>query len=77
MYLHEDCSMQKIHFDKKPQNILLDDFFIAKISDFGLAKLLMNHQSQTLTSIKGTKGYVAPEWFKNTPVTTYNKGGHL
>nr|XP_023883923.1 G-type lectin S-receptor-like serine/threonine-protein kinase LECRK1 [Quercus suber] len=69
MYLHEECSMQIIHCDIKPQNILLDDFFIAKISDFGLAKLLMNQQTRTLTGIRGTKGYVAPEWFRNTPIS--------
>jgi tRNA A-37 threonylcarbamoyl transferase component Bud32 len=69
MYLHEECSTQIIHCDIKPQNILLDDSFTAKISDFGLAKLLMSHQTWTLTGIRGTKGYVAPEWFRNTPVT--------
>ena len=69
IYLHEECSTQIIHCDIKPQNILLDDLFIAKISDFGLAKLLMNHQTLTQTGIKGTKGYVAPEWFRNTLVT--------
>ena len=68
MYLHEECNMQIIHCDIKPQNILLDDFFTAKISDFGLAKLLINQQTQTLISIRGTKGYVAPEWFRNTPI---------
>ncbi|KAJ0612317.1 putative protein kinase RLK-Pelle-SD-2b family [Helianthus annuus] len=68
-YLHEDCSNQIIHCDIKPQNILLDDCYNAKISDFGLAKLLMINQSQTHTGIRGTKGYVAPEWFRNTPVT--------
>ncbi|GLT52516.1 hypothetical protein SLA2020_258580 [Shorea laevis] len=68
-YLHEECSTQIIHCDIKPQNILLDDSFIAKISDFGLAKLLINSKSHTLTGIRGTKGYVAPEWFKSTPVT--------
>ncbi|XP_050284396.1 G-type lectin S-receptor-like serine/threonine-protein kinase LECRK1 [Quercus robur] len=69
MYLHEECILQIIHCDIKPQNILLDDFFTAKISDFGLAKLLMNQQTRTLTGIRGTKGYVAPEWFRNTPVS--------
>jgi hypothetical protein len=69
MYLHEECSTQIIHCDIKPQNILLDDYFTAKISDFGLAKLLMSQQTRTLTGIRGTKGYVAPEWFKNIPVT--------
>ncbi|KAJ0793135.1 putative protein kinase RLK-Pelle-SD-2b family [Helianthus annuus] len=68
-YLHEDCSNRIIHCDIKPQNILLDDFYNAKIADFGLAKLLMINQSRTNTGIRGTKGYVAPEWFRNTPVT--------
>ena len=69
MYLHKECSTQIIHCGIKSQNILLNDFFTAKISDFGLAKLLMNHQSRTLTSIGGTKGYVALDWFRNTPAT--------
>ncbi|XWS09800.1 hypothetical protein CRYUN_Cryun39dG0020300 [Craigia yunnanensis] len=68
-YLHEECSTQIIHCDIKPQNILLDDSFTAKISDFGLANLLINNNTRTLTGIRGTKGYVAPEWFRNTPVT--------
>ncbi|XVF77428.1 hypothetical protein PTKIN_Ptkin14bG0042200 [Pterospermum kingtungense] len=68
-YLHEECSTQIIHCDIKPQNILLDDSFTAKISDFGLAKLLINNNTRTQTGIRGTKGYVAPEWFRNTPVT--------
>ncbi|XP_076916728.1 G-type lectin S-receptor-like serine/threonine-protein kinase RLK1 [Bidens hawaiensis] len=68
-YLHEECSTQVIHCDIKPQNILLDDYYNAKISDFGLAKLLMMNESRTNTGIRGTKGYVAPEWFRNTPVT--------
>ncbi|XP_075635667.1 G-type lectin S-receptor-like serine/threonine-protein kinase LECRK2 [Castanea sativa] len=68
-YLHEECSTQIIHCDIKPQNILLDDSFSARISDFGLAKLLKADQTRTTTGIRGTKGYVAPEWFKNMPVT--------
>ena len=44
-------------------------FFTAKISDFGFAKLLINHQTRTLIGIRGTKGYVTPEWFRNTLVT--------
>ncbi|KAJ0909518.1 putative protein kinase RLK-Pelle-SD-2b family [Helianthus annuus] len=68
-YLHEECSTQVIHCDIKPQNILLDDSYNAKISDFGLAKLLMMNQSRTSTGIRGTKGYVAPEWFRSTPIT--------
>ncbi|KAE8670602.1 hypothetical protein F3Y22_tig00112114pilonHSYRG00003 [Hibiscus syriacus] len=69
LYLHEECSKQIIHCDIKPQNILLDDNYDARISDFGLSKLLMMNQTQTKTDIRGTKGYVAPEWFRNMPVT--------
>lgn len=68
-YLHEECSTQIIHCDIKPQNVLLDDSHTAKISDFGLAKLLRADQTRTTTGIRGTRGYVAPEWFKNMRVT--------
>ncbi|XP_051208071.1 G-type lectin S-receptor-like serine/threonine-protein kinase LECRK2 [Lolium perenne] len=70
LYLHEECSAQIIHCDIKPQNILLDDNFMAKIADFGLAKLLRANQTQTNTGIRGTRGYVAPEWFKNIGITS-------
>lgn len=69
LYLHEECSTQIIHCDIKPQNVLLDEHYNARISDFGLAKLLMLNQSHTNTNIRGTKGYVAPEWFRNLPIT--------
>ncbi|KAG6781749.1 hypothetical protein POTOM_014662 [Populus tomentosa] len=69
LYLHEECSNQIIHCDIKPQNILLDEYYNARISDFGLAKLLLLDQSHTHTAIRGTKGYVAPEWSRNFPVT--------
>lgn len=69
LYLHEECGTQIIHCDIKPQNILLDNYYNARISDFGLAKLLVMDQSKTQTAIRGTKGYVAPEWFRNRPIT--------
>ncbi|KAM2046848.1 hypothetical protein ACFX1T_005590 [Malus domestica] len=69
LYLHEECSSQIIHCDIKPQNILLDDSFTARISDFGVAKLLMMDQTRTATKFQGTKGYAAPEWFKSLPIT--------
>ncbi|XP_021863262.2 G-type lectin S-receptor-like serine/threonine-protein kinase LECRK4 isoform X1 [Spinacia oleracea] len=69
LYLHEECSTQIIHCDIKPQNILIDEYQNARISDFGLAKLLILNQTQTNTAVRGTKGYVAPEWFRNKPIT--------
>ncbi|KAK4262563.1 hypothetical protein QN277_028111 [Acacia crassicarpa] len=69
LYLHEECDAPIIHCDIKPQNILINEHFIPKISDFGLAKLLYSNQSRTNTMIRGTRGYVAPEWFKAVPVT--------
>ncbi|KAI3427492.1 uncharacterized protein J3R85_009543, partial [Psidium guajava] len=69
LYLHEECEKQIIHCDIKPQNILIDDNMQAKISDFGLSKLLKPDQTNTTTGIRGTRGYVAPGWHKNLPVT--------
>ncbi|XP_075634131.1 G-type lectin S-receptor-like serine/threonine-protein kinase LECRK3 [Castanea sativa] len=67
-YLHEECSTQIIHHDVKPQNNLLDDSFTARISDFGLTKILKLDQTRTTTGIRGTKGYVALGWFRYMPV---------
>ncbi|XP_059065133.1 G-type lectin S-receptor-like serine/threonine-protein kinase SD2-5 [Cryptomeria japonica] len=60
-YLHEQCQQRIIHLDIKPQNILLDENFNAKVSDFGLAKLIEGEQSEVITMIRGTPGYMAPE----------------
>jgi Protein kinase domain/D-mannose binding lectin len=61
-YLHDECRVKIAHLDIKPGNILLDNDFNAKISDFGLAKLIDRDQSHVLTKIRGTRGYLAPEW---------------
>ncbi|KAJ8769668.1 hypothetical protein K2173_005271 [Erythroxylum novogranatense] len=69
LYLHEECETQIIHCDIKPQNILMDEYMCPKIADFGLAKLLKPDQTNTLTDVRGTRGYVAPEWHRNQPLT--------
>lgn len=70
MYLHEECETQIIHCDIKPHhNILMDEKWCAKVSDFGLAKLLKQDQTNTSTEIRGTRGYAAPEWFQKQPIT--------
>ncbi|CAO2826345.1 unnamed protein product [Amaranthus hypochondriacus] len=71
-YLHEECRDCIVHCDLKPENILLDDYYSAKVSDFGLAKLInpKDHRYRTLTSVRGTRGYLAPEWIANHPITS-------
>ncbi|KAL7131787.1 hypothetical protein ABFS83_12G028100 [Erythranthe nasuta] len=63
-YLHTGCNTRIVHFDIKPQNILLDDDFCPKISDFELAKLCKKKQSiLSVLGTRGTIGYIAPEVF--------------
>uniref|UniRef100_A0A3N7G3I9 Protein kinase domain-containing protein n=1 Tax=Populus trichocarpa TaxID=3694 RepID=A0A3N7G3I9_POPTR len=72
-YLHQGCDMQILHFDIKPHNILLDEKFVPKISDFGLAKLYpTSNNTVPLTAARGTIGYMAPELFyKNIGGVSY------
>lgn len=63
-YLHRGCSTRILHFDIKPHNILLDEDFCPKISDFGLAKLHSRKESiVSMVDPRGTIGYIAPEVF--------------
>ncbi|GMP67633.1 hypothetical protein CsSME_00027555 [Camellia sinensis var. sinensis] len=64
-YLHEYCRQKIFHLDVKPQNILLDEYFNPKISDFGLSKLIDKDQSQVVTTLRGTPGYLAPKWLSS------------
>ncbi|KAL6128325.1 hypothetical protein ACLB2K_071680 [Fragaria x ananassa] len=72
-YLHQGCEMQILHFDIKPHNILLDENFVPKISDFGLAKLYpANNSIVSSMAARGTMGYIAPELFyKNIGGVSY------
>ncbi|KAK7401188.1 hypothetical protein VNO78_12509 [Psophocarpus tetragonolobus] len=63
LYLHEDSHLNLIHCDLKPSNILLDSKMSARISDFGLARIISIDQMQGNTSIiSGTYGYMSPEY---------------
>ncbi|KAL5718617.1 hypothetical protein ACHQM5_011501 [Ranunculus cassubicifolius] len=68
-YLHEECRDCIIHCDIKPENILLDEELTAKVSDFGMAKLIGRDFSRVLTTMRGTWGYVAPEWISGVAIT--------
>ncbi|GFY91197.1 receptor-like protein kinase 1 [Actinidia rufa] len=65
LYLHEECEACIVHCDIKPQNILMDDSWTGKISDFGFAKLLPPNHIRSITGAGGTGSYLAPEWQKH------------
>ncbi|BFG19718.1 hypothetical protein CerSpe_059920 [Prunus speciosa] len=61
-YLHDHCDPKIIHRDVKAANILLDEEFEAVVGDFGLAKLMAYKDKQVTTAVRGTLGYIAPEY---------------
>uniref|UniRef100_A0A0D3ESB4 Receptor-like serine/threonine-protein kinase n=3 Tax=Oryza TaxID=4527 RepID=A0A0D3ESB4_9ORYZ len=68
-YLHHDCLEWVFHCDVKPENILLTRDFEAKIADFGLSKLYKREGSSfNFSQMRGTMGYMAPEWATNLPI---------
>ncbi|XVF36343.1 hypothetical protein REPUB_Repub19eG0050300 [Reevesia pubescens] len=71
-YLHEECLEWVLHCDVKPQNILLDSNYHPKVADFGLSKLLNRDspKSSSFSKVRGTRGYMAPEWVYNLPITS-------
>ncbi|XP_058221132.1 putative receptor protein kinase ZmPK1 [Rhododendron vialii] len=72
-YLHEECLEWVLHCDVKPQNILLDSNFQSKVADFGLSKLVNRWdggKNSSFSRVRGTRGYMAPEWISNLPITS-------
>ncbi|KAK4268025.1 hypothetical protein QN277_024732 [Acacia crassicarpa] len=71
-YLHEECLEWVLHCDIKPQNILLDSDYQPKVADFGLSKLQNRNdvKNPSFSRIRGTRGYMAPEWVFSLPITS-------
>ncbi|XP_015160595.1 LRR receptor-like serine/threonine-protein kinase EFR isoform X2 [Solanum tuberosum] len=69
-YLHEGHSFVVVHCDLKPSNILLDGDMVARVSDFGISKLMTADKLIAQTKTLGTIGYMAPEYGSEGLVST-------
>ncbi|XP_058074267.1 probable LRR receptor-like serine/threonine-protein kinase At3g47570 [Magnolia sinica] len=69
-YLHNHCQTPIIHRDLKPSNVLLDDDMIARVGDFGLARFLSEVAQSSSVGMKGSIGYIAPEYAMGQKAST-------
>ncbi|KAF8027304.1 hypothetical protein BT93_E0267 [Corymbia citriodora subsp. variegata] len=79
-YLHKGCNPMIVHGDLKPSNVLLDNDMVARVGDFGLAKIISTMSAEaigvhdqgnsTSTAVRGSIGYVPPEYGMGHKVST-------